>query len=553
MSFSAHSVILKRMAAKQRNKLFDFTQAQGPSDEPHVGEFTRSPASANKDKKTIGVSELVERIRGALTAAMPGRLAVVGEISNLSRPASGHLYFNLKDESASIGACMWKSSAGKLKFSPADGMEVVVTGKVDVYGPQGKLQLYVESISPRGEGALELAFRQLKEKLSAAGLFDPTHKRTIPQFPRAVGVITSATGAAVRDIQRTIRRRWPGMNVYLLPATVQGEGAAAQLATAVTALDSAADKFDIDVIIIGRGGGSMEDLWPFNEEILARAIFAAHTPIISGVGHEVDFTICDMVADLRAATPTAAAEHAVPDREEIVRHVGQLQSAMTRSTSQRIRAARLAVDGIARSVFFRDPLYSVKARTQRMDELSARLASAQQGLLSRANKRLEPMSHRLAALHPSRLCERAKAKLDNVFSRLRWVLGAHSKHAGDRLAEIASRLTAARPQIKLAMARQHVTSLERQLAAMSYRNVLMRGFSVTRGQDGNILRSTSAVTAGMRIETEFFDGKISSTTDGDTVSPVKSAGNSQPSSKAPRKTPAKKRQSPTTDQPGLFD
>lgn len=538
------------MPAKKRNKLFDFTQAQGPSDKPHVGEFTREVETP--DKKTISVSALLERIRNALAGAMPARLAIVGEISNLSRPASGHIYFNLKDESASIGACMWKSSACKLKFNPSDGMEVVVTGKVDVYGPQGKLQLYVDSISPRGEGALELAFRQLKEKLAAAGLFDPAHKKTIPQFPRAVGVITSATGAAVRDIQRTIHRRWPGMSVYLLPAMVQGEGAAEELAEKLSALDANAENFDIDVIIIGRGGGSMEDLWAFNEEVLARAVYAARTPVISGVGHEVDFTICDMVADLRAATPTAAAEHAVPDRAEIVRRVSQLQSAATRSLAQRVHAARLAVEGIARSVFFRDPLYAVKARTQRMDELSARLASAQQGLLARARKRLEPASHRLAALHPSRLCERARARLDNVFSRLRWVLGTRSKRAGDRLAEIASRLTAARPQIRLAMARQHVTSLERQLNSMSYRNVLMRGFSVTRSPDGSILRSAAAVTPNMRMETELSDGKILSTADGDAASAAPSINNDRPAKEAPRKTPVKKRPS-TPDQPGLFD
>ena len=266
------------MSAKRRT-LFDPDKARGGRRGPDVG--ARRPGRANSSP--ISVSALVGRIKQSLHEAFPERLCVVGQISNLSAPASGHLYFTLKDSGAAIGAAMWRARASKLKFRPTDGMEVVVKGKVDIYDVQGKVQLYVERITPAGVGALELAFRQLVEKLSREGLFEAGCKKPIRRFPRAIGVVTSATGAAIRDIQRTIRRRWAATEVFLLPATVQGEGAAEEIAEAIGLLDANAERFGIDTIIVARGGGSLEDLWAFNEEVLARAVFAAGTPIISGV------------------------------------------------------------------------------------------------------------------------------------------------------------------------------------------------------------------------------------------------------------------------------
>jgi len=275
------------------------------SDAPDVG--TARSGGGKDAPKGMSVWQLVSQVKAALAEAFPKRVAVVGEISNCKRHSSGHIYFRLKDARASIDAVMFRSHASKLRFSPEDGMEVVVDGRVDVYDVRGQLQFYAERMTPRGVGELELAFRQLKDKLAAQGLFDPARKKPLPPFPRAVGVVTSPTGAAVRDIARTLRRRWPAARVYLVETLVQGEGAAEQVAAAVAALDAGAERLDIDVLIVARGGGSLEDLWAFNEEPVARAIAAARTPVISGVGHEVDFTIADLVADVRAATPTAAA------------------------------------------------------------------------------------------------------------------------------------------------------------------------------------------------------------------------------------------------------
>jgi exodeoxyribonuclease VII large subunit len=444
-----------------------------------------------------------------MAEAFPQRVAVVGEISNLKRHSSGHLYFRLKDADAAIDAVMFRRDAKALKFEPTDGLEVVAEGRVDVYEVRGQLQLYVERMTPKGEGALELALRQLRDRLQREGLFDRAAKKHIARFPRAVGVVTSATGAAIRDIRRTLARRWAGVTVYLLPARVQGEGAAGEIAEAVRLLDANAARLRIDTIIVGRGGGSLEDLWAFNEEVVARAIFAADTPVISAVGHEVDVTIADLVADVRAATPTAAAERAVPDAGELRRHLATLGGRLGRIVGERLAAARAELLSVLRSVVFRDPHASVRTQMQRSDELSHRMRAALSAVLSRSRRRLDPLAARLALLHPAVLAERDGARLQRAVSRLAWVLGGRSKRAGDRLAAVAGRLGAAHPRHALALARQQVAAAARQLEAMSYRCVLARGFSVTRAA-GAVLRSVARVRPAMRIETELADGSFTS-------------------------------------------
>jgi len=323
--------------------------------------------------RPLTVTELVGRIKEALLDAFGRRVVVIGEISNFKRHSSGHLYFSLKDAGATIDAVMFRQLASGVRFEVGDGLEVVAEGRVDVYEKQGRLQLYVERLTPRGAGALELAFRQLKAKLQAEGLFDPARKKPLPPFPRAIGVITSPTGAAVRDIARTLRRRWPAARVYLVGVRVQGDQAAGEIAEAVALLDAKADELGIDTIIVGRGGGSLEDLWAFNEEAVARAIFAARTPIISGVGHETDFAISDFVADVRAATPTAAAELAAPDSAELRRHVRVLGGRLGRRAAERLAAGQAALDGILRSVVFRDPAWRVRSARQELAELAGRM------------------------------------------------------------------------------------------------------------------------------------------------------------------------------------
>jgi len=471
---------------------------------------TEEFAAPSAGPAPVSVSVLVARIKSALADAFPQKVCVVGEISNLKVHSSGHLYFRLKDAGAAIDAAMWRSAAMRLRFRPTDGLEVVAEGRVDVYEVRGQLQLYVERLTPRGAGALELAFRQLHQKLQREGLFDPSHKVRPPRFPRAIGVVTSPTGAAIRDIARTLRRRWPCARVYLAPVLVQGEGAAEDIAGALRRLDACAGRFGIDTIIVARGGGSLEDLWAFNEEAVARAIFACRTPVVCGVGHEADVTIADLVADVRAPTPTGAAELAVPDAAEVAQHLAHLSQRLTRGLREGVQSARAALGAVLRSVLFRDPAWRVRSQTQRLDELEHRLRSGLREALAGKRRRLEPAANRLAALHPVSLVERAQGRLDRTVSRLAWVLGGFSKRSGDRLAGLDARLGAANPRHRLAMARQKVAAAERQLESMSYRSVLGRGYSVTRGPEGGILRSAAQAGLGDWIETELVDGKVDS-------------------------------------------
>ena len=261
----------------------------------------------------ISVSQLNYYIKSLLEADDKLRYVfVTGEISNLTdHYSSGHIYLSLKDDKAVIKAVMFSFSAKNLKFRPQNGMKIIARGRVSLYEPSGQYQLYIEDMQPDGIGSLTIAFEQLKKKLEAEGLFDPKHKKPLPQFPKVITIITSPTGAALQDIRNVLGRRWPYSQVQIIPVLVQGDGAASMLTRAVTEADACGDS---DVIIIGRGGGSIEDLWAFNDESLARAIFACRVPVISAVGHETDFTICDFVADMRAPTPSAAAELATPDR-----------------------------------------------------------------------------------------------------------------------------------------------------------------------------------------------------------------------------------------------
>jgi len=510
--------LTKNLAKNLANSPVNRTRTIMPSDrfaffDPDKSAAARLAAQetgSDKPLQAMSVSALLARVKGALSDAFAGGITVVGEISNFKFHSSGHMYFRLKDASAAVDVAMFKSRAARLKFTPSDGMEVVVDGRVDVYEVRGQLQLYAERMTPRGQGALELAFRQLCEKLREEGLFDADAKKPVPRFPRAIGIVTSPTGAAIRDIRRTLRRRWGGVTAYLVAAHVQGEAAAAEIAQAVALLDANAEKYQIDTIIVARGGGSLEDLWAFNEEVVARAIYRARTPVISGVGHEVDTTIADMVADARAATPTAAAEIAVPDAVEVRRYVDELGARMTRQMREFVSAGRAMLQGIARSVVFRDPLAGLRTRIRQVDELSLRCRAAAAGRLARSREALQSPSNRLAALHPARLATGARARLERLRHRLAWALGAISRHASDRLGEARRRMEASSPVHRLRLARQKIAASARQLDAMSYRAVLGRGFSVTRAADGRIIRSKTQTSEGQTITTELSDGKISS-------------------------------------------
>jgi len=266
------------------------------------------------DAEILSVSELTARLKALVETGFP-HVCVEGEISNLTKATSGHVYFTLKDEGAQLRAVMWRSAAARIRFELSDGLHVVAVGPVEVYATRGSYQIVVEQLAPQGIGPLELAFRQLYEKLAAEGLFRPERKRPLPRFPRRIALVTSPAGAAVRDMLQVITRRWPACPIVIVPVPVQGASAAPEIAAAFQSL---AKIPDVDVVITGRGGGSLEDLWAFNEEVVARAIFACPIPVVSAVGHEIDVTIADLIADRRALTPSEAAELVVPQRTEIL-------------------------------------------------------------------------------------------------------------------------------------------------------------------------------------------------------------------------------------------
>lgn len=327
-----------------------------------------------------------------------------GEISNLTdHYRSGHIYLTLKDEKASVKAVMFAGQARSLRFRPQDGMKVLVRGRASLYDATGAYQLYIEDMQPDGLGALNLAFEQLKRKLSAEGLFDSAHKKPLPAFPERVGVITSPTGAAVQDILRILGRRYPLAEVVMCPVQVQGEAAAAQLADAIRRFDRLECA---DVIIIGRGGGSAEDLWAFNDEALAREIFACRIPVVSAVGHETDFTICDFVADVRASTPSAAAELVSPETGALRSSLAGTQAYLKTLMLSRIDREKRRLDAAAGSRVLRSPMETVHRRRMKLDLLTSQLKSVYSGATASKQKQLALLSGRLDALSPLKVLAR---------------------------------------------------------------------------------------------------------------------------------------------------
>lgn len=329
---------------------------------------------------------------------------VCGELSNFTRHyKSGHLYFSLKDDKSLIKSVMFSSAASRLRFAPSDGMKVIVRGRISVYEPSGQYQLYVEDMQPDGAGALALAYEQLKAKLEKEGLFDSRHKKPIPQFPKKVGVITSPTGAARRDIENIISRRYPCAEIILYPVTVQGDTAPAQLVNAVEYMDGKSD-----VVIIGRGGGSAEDLWAFNDERLARSIYDCNTPVISAVGHETDFTICDFVSDLRAPTPSAAAELAVPDREELFGFLLQRKDTLQRLIKSKITGGEEKLRAIRSSVLFSPEKY-IAEKSLKADICTRAFQAAVDNYISKKENSLRYSAAALSHLSPLNILSRGYA------------------------------------------------------------------------------------------------------------------------------------------------
>lgn len=333
-------------------------------------------------------------------------VTVQGEVSNFTRHSSGHLYFSLKDQNSTLTCVCFRGAAGRLRFEPRNGMRVVADGNVSVYEKSGRYQLLIRSLRPDGDGDLAAALEALKAKLDLEGLFAPERKRALPRFPRAIGLITSPTGAAIRDLISIISRRYPLGRIVVIPTVVQGEVGAESIVRSIQYANSLGT---LDVLIVGRGGGSLEDLWCFNEEAVARAVFASRLPVISAVGHETDFSICDYVADVRAATPSAAAELVAPDVQELQRHLGALDRHLREGLRGHLERARRQLHRVASHPLLQRPGAIVEARAQRLDEASAALTATMGALLDSGRRRLEKAVVGLTAMSPLAVLSRGYA------------------------------------------------------------------------------------------------------------------------------------------------
>lgn len=351
--------------------------------------------------KVLTVAELTQQIKNVLEEGFEN-IWVTGEVSNIARPNSGHLYFTLKESNAQIRAVMWRATCTRIKFDLRDGLEVIACGRLTVYPPRGEYQLQIEQLQPKGIGALELAFRQLREKLLLRGYFQPERKKPLPAYPRCLALVTSPTGAAVRDMLEILGRRWPLVEVVVCPVRVQGDGAAQEIATAIRLLNLLHNgrHLVIDVMIVGRGGGSLEDLWPFNEECVATAIYESLIPVVSGVGHEIDVTIADLVADRRALTPSEAAEIVVPDMHKLHDELCALEIRLRDLLLARLERAKQRLADLAERREFRRPLERIRDFERKLDEWSERLGRAVQLRLARARTQLEAQAGRLESLSP---------------------------------------------------------------------------------------------------------------------------------------------------------
>ena len=347
-------------------------------------------------QKVYQVSELTREIKGLLEESFPV-LWVEGEISGYKRHSSGHHYFTLKDSLSQLSAVMWRGRAAALNFTPVDGMKVLAWGSLSVYEAGGRYQLDVLLLRPAGLGELQIAFEALKARLAAEGLFDTARKRPLPPFPKRIGIVTSPDGAALQDMRTVAAKRWPVAVLVLAGARVQGEGAASEIAAAIKDLNAYGK---VDVIVVGRGGGSLEDLWAFNEEIVARAIFASKIPVVSAIGHEVDFTISDFVADVRAPTPSAAMEIILPDREEVAAQLVAFRQRLTRRVHESLSVAKSCLTALATHWALRRPVDLVRGHRQRLDELETRLQSASYRVTQAARQKLAHIQDLLRAHHP---------------------------------------------------------------------------------------------------------------------------------------------------------
>jgi exodeoxyribonuclease VII large subunit len=448
--------------------------------------YNAAMAQNKKQLPVFTVSQLNSLIKVSLENALPGRMLLRGEVSNWKRHGSGHCYFSLKDSSGGQISCvMWASKFRTVKFECENGLSVLATGYVDVYVSGGKYQFYAEKLEPAGVGDLQLAFEQMRKRLQAEGLFDPAHKKPLPKYPVNIGVVTSRSGAAIVDIADSIYKRWPCARLYVFDAPVQGEGASGKIAAAIAKANRLQNRLRLDILIVGRGGGSMEDLWAFNEEPVARAIYASRIPVISAVGHEVDVTIADLVADARASTPTQAGMIAVPDYREELGKLHSLQRRLTLNVRSQLQHGHNRLLTVLASRVFRSPLGPVQVAAQRIDELAVSLSHTLKTHLRRVRDELERIRSSILAIEPTRLISMQTIAIHRFSSR--------------NQAAILKILT--KNQLKL-------TAFENRLSALDPRSVLNRGYSITVNErTGRLVTDIGQVQVDDCLATELAKGQ----------------------------------------------
>ncbi|MFN0111203.1 MAG: exodeoxyribonuclease VII large subunit [Blastocatellia bacterium] len=438
------------------------------------------------DQEVLTVGELTDRIKASLESDFFA-LTVQGEISNYKNHQSGHWYFTLKDSDAQIRGVFFRQWNRLMRFEPENGLEVRARGRLSVYEPRGEYQIMVETMEPVGVGALQLAFEQQVKKLAAEGLFDEARKRPLPMLPKRIGIVTSADGAAIRDMLNVLERRNRGLHVLVTPVKVQGVGAARDIADAIRLLNQHSKKSgsEIDVIIIGRGGGSMEDLWAFNEEYVARAIFDSEIPVVSAVGHETDFTIADFVADLRAATPSAAAELVTREASELAARVENLQANLDRAMNYYLLLRRTELRDLVESRGFAQTVSSIVATAAKCRELETRVADALRTNLNNARARLHEAQQRLATTDLRAPLAVRTARIENLEQRINSTL---------------QRLTENRWH--------HLTLAASKLDALSPLSVLGRGYALAKDDAGRLISRAAGLSEGQFLKLRFEDGEI---------------------------------------------
>jgi exodeoxyribonuclease VII large subunit len=434
------------------------------------------------ERRVMTVSELTAKIRDLLAKNFTG-ITVQGEISNCREAQSGHFYFTLKDDRAQVRCVFFKQQQRGIKLRPEDGLQMTVRGSLSVYETRGEYQIYVENLEPIGLGALQLAFDQLKKRLEAEGLFDPARKKPLPLLPSRIGIITSPRGAAVRDVVRILTRRFPNVHLTVYPVRVQGEGAAEEIVKALKFFNL---RKIVDVLILARGGGSMEDLWAFNEEIVARAIFASEISVISGVGHEMDFTIADFVADVRASTPSAAAELVVQTRDQFDKHIAELRETLASLVRYRLLELSSRVHELSARRGFRRPLDLLRQQRQRADEMTSRLALGLRARLEQSRRRFTAARLRIASFD------------------FRMKIAAFRLRLEKRAAELGVRI-----ERLLRAKRDRFEKLSLQLQERSPLRVLERGYAIATDATGNLLRDAAQVALGEIVAIQLHRGRLS--------------------------------------------